>query len=294
MSPPAAQDNDAAGRFEPHRPRLTRIADRMLGSGSEAEDVVQEAFSRWPQADREAVRDAEAFLVRTTTRLSLDVLKSARHRRETYPGPWLPDPVVEPDETGLDDDVTLPLLLALERLSPLERAAFLLHDVFGMGFDSVAEAIGRDEAACRQLAARARRHVREERPRFPIGEDRGLAIAEAFFTASRRGELDRLKTLLTEDVRVLSDGGGRRPAAIVPIEGLDRVMTLHNGLARMFARQGSALVRYCFINGLPGFVTIEGDGLIQTTALDIADGLIRGIYITRNPDKLAHLADSTA
>jgi len=142
------------GTFEPVRPRLMRVAYRMLGSVAEAEDVVQEAFIRWHGTDRSKVADPAGFLVTTVTRLSLDVLKSARRRRETYPGPWLPEPVVEPSADALEDDVTLPLLLALERLSPLERAAFLLHDVFGMSFDAVAAAIGKDPAACRQLASR--------------------------------------------------------------------------------------------------------------------------------------------
>jgi RNA polymerase sigma-70 factor (ECF subfamily) len=153
---------DAAASFGPLRPRLLRVAYRMLGSVSDAEDVVQDAFIRWMRADRALVLEPEAFLRRTVTRLCLDQLKSARHRRETYVGPWLPEPVVEDEE---EEDVTLPLMLALERLSPLERAAFLLHDVFGLGFEEVAATIARDAAACRQLAARGRAHARAGRPR---------------------------------------------------------------------------------------------------------------------------------
>src|SRR5579884_760193 len=153
---------DAAASFDPLRRKLARLAYRMLGSVADAEDVLQDAFIRWMETDRGRVRAPEAFLRRTVTRLCLDQLKSARRRRETYIGPWLPDPVVEEQE---EEDVTLPLMLALERLSPLERAAFLLHDVFGLGFEEVAASIGRDPAACRQLAARARTHVREARPR---------------------------------------------------------------------------------------------------------------------------------
>src|ERR1051325_1027275 len=164
-----ARHEDAAASFDPLRPKLMRVAYRMLGAVADAEDVVQEAFIRWMKADRHAVREPEAFLRRTVTRLCLDQLKSARHQRETYLGPWLPDPVLEEEEP---DDVTLPLMLALERLSPLERAAFLLHDVFGLGFEEVAATIQRDEAACRQLAARARSHVREARPRFRSEERR--------------------------------------------------------------------------------------------------------------------------
>src|SRR5215207_10771658 len=167
---------DAAASFDPLRPKLMRVAYRMLGSVADAEDIVQEAFIRWMRADRGEVREPEAFLRRTVTRLCLDQLKSARVRRETYIGPWLPDPVVEEEE---QEDVTLPLMLALERLSPLERAAFLLHDVFGLGFEEVAATIQRDPAACRQLAARARAHVREARPRFQVERERGLELAQA-------------------------------------------------------------------------------------------------------------------
>jgi RNA polymerase sigma-70 factor, ECF subfamily len=173
---------NAAATFDPLRPRLIRIAYRMLGSVADAEDVVQEAFLRWLDVDRAAVREAEAYLRRVVTRLCLDQLKSARRQRETYVGPWLPEPVVEAAEDEIDD-VTLPLLLALERLSPLERAAFLLHDVFGVGFEEIAETIGREAATCRQLASRARTHVRAARPRFHMPKERGLEIAAAFFAA---------------------------------------------------------------------------------------------------------------
>src|SRR5690606_19584992 len=178
---------DAAASFHPLRPKLIRIAYRMLGSVADAEDVVQEAFLRWLNADREAVREPEAFLRRVATRLCLDHLKSARHRRETYVGPWLPEPVVEAAEGDFDDDITLPLMMALERLSPLERAAFLLHDVYGVSFDEIAETIGREPAACRQLASRARNHVRAARPRSKLPKERGLELTAAFFAASRNG-----------------------------------------------------------------------------------------------------------
>ncbi|CAN7305542.1 sigma-70 family RNA polymerase sigma factor [Devosia sp. LjRoot16] len=279
---------DAAISFEPHRPRLTRVAYRMLGSVADAEDVVQDAFLRWHTTDRSEVDNAEAFLVRVVTRLCLDVLKSSRRKRETYIGPWLPDPVVE-SEADMAEDVTLPLLLALERLSPLERAAFLLHDVFGMEFDEVATAIDREPAACRQLAARARQHVHEARPRFAVDQRRGLEFAEAFFAASQTGDMAMLKSMLAADITVTADGGGKRPAGPVPIVGFDAVMRLMERMARMFANAPSQLVRFATINGLPGFVTLEADGELQTTALEIVDGKIAGIYVVRNPDKLGHL-----
>lgn len=282
-------NDEATASFDPLRPRLTRIAYRMLGSVADAEDVVQDAFLRWLGTDRASVREPEAFLRRTVTRLCLDQFKSARARRETYVGPWLPDPVVEADQ-GEVDDVTLPLMLALERLSPLERAAFLLHDVFGASFDEIAETIGRDPVACRQLASRARIHVRAARPRFEVTKERGLEIAAAFFQASRSGDMAALRSLLAADASVHSDGGGKVPAALRPFIGIEDVMKFHIALTRFFAKEMSRVVRYGFVNGLPGFVTIERGGVLQTTALAIEDGRITGIYVTRNPDKLRHLS----
>ena len=279
---------DAAARFAPLRPRLTRIAYRMLGSVADAEDVVQDAFLRWMGADHDAVREPEAFLRRIVTRLCLDHLKSARVRRETYVGPWLPEPLVEDGDED-PDDITLPLMLALERLSPLERAVFLLHDVFGLGFEEVAATIDRDTAACRQLAARARGHVRAARPRYRMDAARGLEIANAFFTASRSGDMGALSAMLAQDVSLHSDGGGKRPATIRPALGFAQVMQVHKALGVLFGKYGSTLLRTCRINGLPGFVTREADGEIQTTALAIEDGRISAIYVMRNPDKLRHL-----
>jgi len=237
-------------------------------------------------ADRSEVREPEAFLRRTVTRLCLDQLKSARRQRETYLGPWLPDPVVEEEA---EEDVTLPLMLALERLSPLERAAFLLHDVFGLEFEEVAATIGRDPVACRKLAERARSHVREARPRFQVDKQHGLELANAFFTASRSGDMKTLAEMLAADVSAHADGGGKRSAAMRPIFGFDAVMGLHQSLAELFREHGSKLVRTGFINGLPGFITLEADGELQATALEIEDAKITAIYVVRNPDKLRHL-----
>jgi RNA polymerase sigma-70 factor, ECF subfamily len=277
--------DDAAGSFDPLRPKLMRVAYRMLGSVADAEDVLQEAFIRWMGVDRSGVREPEAFLRSTVTRLCLDQLKSARHRRETYIGPWLPDPVLDDGE----EDVTLPLMLALERLSPLERAAFLLHDVFSVEFEEVAATIGRDVAACRQLAARARTHVREARPRFQMEKQHGLELAKAFFAASRSGDMKALGAMLAADVSVHADGGGKRPAAMKPISGFDAVIKFHEYLAAHFQKNSSSLVRAGFVNGLPGFITLEADGELQTTALEIEGGKVTAIYVVRNPDKLRHL-----
>src|SRR5690349_16257997 len=245
-----AGHRDAAESFDPLRPTLMRVAYRMLGSVADAEDVMQEAFIRWMGVDRSEVREPEAFLRRAVTRLCLDQLKSARRQRETYVGTWLPEPVVEEEP---DEDITLPLMLALERLSPLERAAFLLHDVFGLEFDEVAATIGRDPAACRQLASRARAHIRADRPRYPVPKERGLEIAEAFFAASRDGEMDRLRSLLATDVTVYADGGGKVTAHGPPVEGIENVIQLFEHFVPVFAANPSRLVRYGTINGLPGF-----------------------------------------
>lgn len=274
--------------FDAQRPTLLRVAYRMLGSMSDAEDVVQEAYIRWARTDRSAVQVPAAFLRRTVTRLCLDQLKSARAQRETYSGPWLPEPMVEAEPV---EDVTLPLMLALERLSPLERAAFLLHDVFGESFDEVAAAIGRDSAACRQLAARARANVRKDRPRYTVDRQHGMDIAAAFFQASRGDGIGNLGALLAHDVRFHSDGGGKRPAVARILEGSGEVVRAHAALARL-SRSPAQLVRFAFVNSLPGFVTREADGILQTTALLIEDGLITAIYVMRNPDKLRHLEGS--
>lgn len=187
------------------------------------------------------------------------------------------------------EDVTLPLMLALERLSPLERAAFLLHDVFGLDFGDVAAAIQRDPAACRQLAARARSHVREARPRFQVEKQRGLKLAKAFYNASRSGDMKALGAMLKADVSAHADGGGKRPAATEPVLGFEAVMKQYEKVTAWLRENGSTLVRVGFVNGLPGFITLEADGELQTTALEIEDGKIAAIYVVRNPDKLRHL-----
>lgn len=274
--------------FEALRPRLLRIAYRMLGSVAEAEEMVQEAYLRWHQADHDAVRDPTAFLARTVSRLCLDHLKSARVRRETYVGTWLPEPLVE-TEPDRSDEITLTLMMALERLSPLERAAFLLHDVFGLPFDEVAQGLGRDAAACRQLAARARAHVREARPRFPVPPEHGKAIAAAFFQATRSGDVAALQQLLSADVAFYSDGGGKAPAATRPLFGQEKVLRFFEGLSRKIGYGRSPVLFEGAIDGLPGYVTIEAPGVMQSTALQIEEGRITAIYVVRNPDKLRHL-----
>ncbi|WP_311134046.1 sigma-70 family RNA polymerase sigma factor [Pleomorphomonas sp. JP5] len=273
------------------RPSLIRIAYRMLGSVAEAEDIVQETAIRWLAADHQTVREPAAFLRRIVTRLCLNELQSARRRRESYVGPWLPEPIFDPEDHDQADDITLPLMIALERLSPLERAAFLLHDIFGMPFDQVADIVGREVSACRKLASRARAHIQEARPRFAVDKDRGLELARAFFTASRCGDMTALRTLLAEDVVAIADGGGRIVASLAPLVGLEAVLARHVEMARDFAIQPSQIVRYAIIDGLPGFVTIEAGSTLQTTALNVVEERITAIYVTRNPDKLRHVSD---
>ena len=291
---------DPAVSFEPHRRRLLGLAYRMLGSVSEAEDAVQDAYLRWHAADRDAVSDTRAFLTTTTTRICLDTLKSARARREQYVGPWLPEPVVDtaalaPDtQTELAEDLSIALLLALDRLSALERAAFLLHDVFDCSFSEVASALGRSEAACRQLAARARAHVREARPQSTSAvRDRSepsnhQQLVSAFVNAARSGDLQTLMGLLADDVRVMTDGGGKVPSALNVIEGADRTARFVVGAVSKGLPEGS-IIRLARINGLPGLIVYRPDGSVQSVAFEIAHNLVRAIYSVSNPEKLSHL-----
>src|SRR5215203_2638226 len=239
-------NTDPSATFEPHRRRLLGLAYRMLGSMAEAEDAVQEAYLRWHDTDRESVKEPRAFLMTTTTRICLDVLKSARMKREEYVGPWLPEPITDtaslaPDaQTELAEDLSVALLLALDRLSPLERAAFLLHDVFDYSFAQVAAAIGRNEAACRQLASRARTRVREMRPAGAIparaasaGVDaKHAALVSAFIGAARSGDIAGLTKLLASDARIITDGVGKAAAALNVIHGADRVAAFLAGVVR--------------------------------------------------------------
>lgn len=251
--------------------------------------MVQDAYLRWQAADHEAVRQPAALLRPIVARLCLNELKTARRRRETYIGRWLPKPIFDGGESDASGDITLPLMIALERLSPLERAAFLLHDIFGMGFDDVASAIGREPAACHKLASRARENFRAARPRFAVTKEHVLEIAAAFFAASRNGDTGALRPLLAEDVTASTDGGGKVPASLRPLVGIAEVMARHIQLAQEFSQSPSLLIRYAVIDGLPGFVSVKGGGIVQTTALQIAEDKIVAIYITRNPDKLQHL-----
>ena len=283
-------NDECLAEFETQRSRLLRLAYRMLGSLSEAEDLVQEAWLRW-STKAEGVDAPAAYLTRIVTRLCLDQLKSARARRETYIGAWLPEPLMGTTETEetIADDVTLTLMLGMERLSPLERAAFLLHDIFDIALSDVATTLGREPAAVRQLASRARKHVQHARPRFTVETAEADRIARAFFAATRDGDASALSALLARDVEIHSDGGGKVIAFRNIVRGIDRALRLFAGLRRKY-KPPPTLVRTATINGLPGYVSIDGGGVLQTTALDVRDGRIAAIYIVRNPEKLRHVA----
>ena len=275
--------------FEAQRPRLLRLAYRMLGSWPEAEDAVQEAWLRWQPIDHRRISEPAAWLTRVTSRLCLDQMKSARVRRETYPGPWLPEPLIEEESDALrQDNLTLTLMIALERLSALERAAFLLHDVFGQPLNEVATIIGRTPAAARQLASRARSHVRLDRPRYTVSKAEADGLARAFFDACQSGDASSLAVLLAEDASLHSDGGGKVFAFPNVIRGSQQLIRLFQGLSRKH-RKTMEYMRFVTIDGLPGFIS-RMDGPPQTTALEIVEGRIAKIYITRNPDKLTCLS----
>ncbi len=306
MSSTSPMSNPATS-FEPYRRRLLGLSYRMLGSMADAEDAVQETYLRWHRADRDKVLEPKAFLMTTTTRICLDMLTSARARREEYVGPWLPEPIFDtslltPDSrTELAEDLSIALLLTLDRLSPLERAAFLLHDVFDFSFSEVATALGRSEAACRQLAARARENVRIARPRgvtAPPTSSSGIdaqhaKLLSAFTAATQSGDLNAITQMLASDVRVITDGGGKVRSALNAIEGADRVAQFVVGVTRKHPGQwwrDDFRLRFALINGLPGVVVDSPAGPVQTTAFEIEGNVIKAMYIVRNPDKLRHLA----
>jgi len=290
----AIVDRDGIQAFEAHRRALMGLAYRMLGSRAEAEDVVQDAYLRWHGTDRATVEEPRRYLGRVVTRLCLDRMKSAQARRELYVGQWLPEPVVDEafdDDTAGDlaHDISVALMLVLERLSPLERASFLLHDVFGLDFAEVGRALDRGEATCRQLAARARQHIEDGRPRFPASPEDGYRLAAAFQKAAVSGDAQALMQVLADDAVLYSDGGGKRAAALNPIRGVDKIMRFLAGIARKNPSLAVSRARPALVNGLAGFVLREEDGSINTLAFEHRDGRITAIYVVRNPEKLQHV-----
>lgn len=276
----------------PHRGRLLGLAYRMLGSRSDAEDVVQDAYLRF--AGAQGVHNPEAFLVTIVTRLCLDRLKSAKAQREIYVGPWLPEPVFDAEglsadaATELADDLSFALLLALDRLSPMERAAFLLHDVFDTPFSEIAAMLDRTEASCRQLASRARRAVRDNRPVPVATPDSHARLLQAFSDAVASGDVRQLAELLREDAVAITDGGGRKFAARNPIIGADKVARFFIGLAGKTAGH-DVRIAPAVINGTVGALLYLDGELDLTLSMAIDGEKIAAIYVVRNPDKLRHL-----
>jgi RNA polymerase sigma-70 factor (TIGR02957 family) len=269
------------------------IAYRMLGSVGEAEDVVQEAMIRLHATDPAEVRSPTAYTATVTSRLALDELRSARARRERYVGTWLPEPVLgEPDpaeRVELRESLTAAFLLVLETLGPVERAVYVLHDLFDLPYAEVAEVVDRSEATCRQIAARARRHVAERRPRFDPPTERRDELVRGFFAALDAGDVAGLEKLLAEDVVFLGDGGGRGPAVKAPITGTLRVARFLAGLVRQ-ARRYRLRLEPVVINGSPGARVLDPDGrLLNVLALDLRDGRVAEVRSIVNPDKLGHL-----
>jgi RNA polymerase sigma-70 factor, ECF subfamily len=280
--------------FEELRPLLFAIAYRILGSVAEAEDAVQETWLRY-EASPTQPASTKAFLSAVVTRISIDVLRSARVRRETYVGPWLPEPLTtDPYEdparsAELADSLSTAALLLLERLSPLERAVFVLRDVFGFGFPEIASAVGRSETACRQLAVRARRHMDEGRPRFEADRREREELAARFFDAVRDGDVDGLRELLAADVQIVGDGGGKAPAFTRAVIGADKVTRVLLSTFPMLAKV-EAWVEQRELNGQPGAILRDRDGrVIGTMTLDVLGGQIQTIHAVSSPDKLAHL-----
>lgn len=283
--------------FEAERPRLTGLAYRMLGSRAEAEDVVQDAWLRWDRSDRTEIRSPAAWLTTTVTRLAIDRLRSIRARRESYVGPWLPEPLIEvqdgaaiqaPAADAFGDglgDISLALLLVLERLTPAERAAFLLHDVFDYDYADLAGILGRAEPACRKLVSRARAHVHAERPRFEAAPEARARLFAAFIEAVQAGEPEGLVALLAEDATLLADGGGKARAALNPILGAENVARFLLGTAAKFG-QGRTY-RPVIVNGEPGIAGYTDDKQ-EFVATIAGDGKrITAIHLVVNPDKLA-------
>ena len=278
------------------RPYVFSIAYRMVGSVTEAEDLVQEAFLRLHRAvgDGEEVESPRAYLATVVTRLAIDHLRSARSRRETYVGSWLPEPLVGATDdvaaaAELADSLSVAFLVVLETLSPVERAVFLLREVFDFGYDEIATIVGRSEANCRQIAVRARRHVEARRPRFDPSPERREELADRFFAAAQEGDTDALVELLAADAAIYGDGGGRAPALRRPARGAARVARLLSQWARLGARGGIGGERVT-VNGQPGLRITDAEGrTLSVMALQVDDGRIAAIHSIINPDKLRHL-----
>src|ERR687889_720273 len=289
--------------FDEHRDLLISVAYRVLGSVTDAEDTVQEAWLRWSGVDPSGVANPKAFLVRVTTRLAIDRLRRAKARRESYVGPWLPEPILtrqDPaEDAAMAESVSMAMLVVLETLSPLERAVFVLREAFGMPYAEIAEILGRKEEAVRQLARRARDHVQERRSRFEADQTAQRRVTERFLEATSSGDLKALMGVLAPSVTLVADGGGRALAPRRPVRGAEKVarfllaVATEERMARFLRSVGSApivadlRVSMAPVNGGPGILVASGDKPISALVLDISDGVVRTIHLVANPEKLA-------
>ncbi len=284
---------DPASTFERHRRLLFTVAYDLLGSASDAEDVVQDAWLRWANAEHGAVRDPKAFLVTVVTRLALNRLRDSKARREAYVGPWLPEPLLTApdvaDEVEVAEAVSMALLVVLETLSPAERAVFVLREVFGMSTAEVAGALGRTEAAVRQMAHRAREHVQARQPRFDADRQAQREVTERFFAAVAGGDVEALLAALAPDVVLVSDGGGKAKAALRPITGADKVARFLVGIAQQGAAIPDLRIELTEVNGSPALVGWTGAEPVGSISLELADGRIQQVLVVVNPEKLAGL-----
>jgi RNA polymerase sigma-70 factor (ECF subfamily) len=292
---PGGRPDPATEAFLAHRNLLFTVAYEMLGSAADAEDVLQETWLRWAGVDLGVVRDQRAYLVRITTRQALGRLRTLGRRKESYVGPWLPEPLLTAPDVAEDvvlaDSLSMAMLLVLETLAPAERAVFVLREVFDLAYDEIAEAIGKSPAAVRQIAHRARAHVAARRPRGTVSPAQTAQALEAFQRAAETGDLQSLLDLLAPDVVALSDGGGVVQAVPAPVVGADRVARL---LTAGLGRLAAASLRPAQVNGYPALILRRGDEIDTVIAVRIDDGLITGLYAVRNPDKLSHLERETA
>jgi RNA polymerase sigma-70 factor (TIGR02957 family) len=294
---------DAVRVFDGHRGLLVSVAYRTLGSVSDAEDVVQEAWLRWSNLDHSGINDPRAFLVRVTTRLAIDRLRRAKARRESYVGPWLPEPVLSEhdvaEEVGLAESISMAMLIVLETLSPLERAVFVLREAFGMPYAEIGEVVGRKEDAVRQLARRARGHVQERRLRYEADETEQRRVAERFLEAASGGDLEALMGVLAPGVTLVADGGGRALAPLRPVRGAEKVarfllaVATEERMARFLRSVGiepvaaDLRVHMAPVNGGPGVVITSQGRPVSALLLDVADGAVQTIHLVANPEKLA-------
>ncbi len=281
--------------FNHHRPLLFSIAYRMLGTVTDAEDMVQETFLRWQQTASETVRSAKTYLATITTRLCIDHLRSARVQREQYVGTWLPEPMLTPqsdnstDLMELADSLSIAFLTVLERLSPIERAVFLLRDVFDYDYDEIGHMVGKSPTNCRQILRRAKQHLADQRPRFPVSRPQQDQITAQFLDASSKGDLQDLLLLLATDVTFFSDGGGQVIAAIKPIHGAMKVARMLLAIRRKWLANAHVVSRLVEINGQPGIIQYLDGHIHSAITLEIVDGCIQSIYSVRNPEKLERI-----